>query len=115
MIFERGDICIADLNPVQGSEQSGIRPVIVFQHNEIAKYSSTVIIIPLTSNLRISELPTYIIILPNDNGLNEKSVALCQQISVIDKSRIRKTIGKINSTTLFELESTLLLTLGYDN
>jgi mRNA interferase MazF len=102
-------------NKHTSSEQSGIRPVIVFHNNEIAKYSSTVIIIQLTTNLRRSELPTCVLISPNHNGLNEKPVALCHQIRVIDKSRIKMNIGKINSTTLFELESTILLTLGYDN
>lgn len=114
MIFERGDLCIADLNPVQGSEQSGIRPVIVFQNNEISHYSSTIIIIPLTTNLRRADLPTCITILPDGNELNEKSVALCHQIRVIDKSRIKKKIGKISPLNLFELEATVLLTLGYD-
>jgi len=69
VIYERGDLCIADLNPVQGSEQSGIRPVIVFQNNEIARYSSTIIIIPLTTNLRRADLPTCITILPDRNEL----------------------------------------------
>jgi mRNA interferase MazF len=114
MRLERGDICIADLNLVQGSEQSGIRPVIIFQNNEIALYSSTIIIVPLTTNLRRAELPTCFEILPDKNGLEEKSVVLCHQIRVIDKSRIKKQIGKINSQTLFELETTILLTLGFE-
>ena len=111
MIFERADICIADLNPVQGAEQSGIRPVIVFQNNNISK----IIIIPLTTNLRRAELPSCILISPESNGLNEKSVALCHQIRVIDRKRIIKKIGKINNNILFEIETTLLLTLGYYN
>jgi len=114
MIFERGEICIADLNPVQGSEQSGIRPVIVFQNKRIAHFSSTIIIIPLTTNIRRAELPSCLTISPFESGLNEKSVALCHQIRVIDKSRIKKKIGKITQVTLFELETTLLFTLGYD-
>lgn len=113
MIYERGTLCIADLNPVQGSEQSGIRPVIVFQNNEIARYTSTIIIIPLTTNIRRAALPTSVTISQSESGLNEKSVALCHQIRVIDKSRIKKKIGKINEVTLFELETTVLLTLGY--
>lgn len=94
--FRAGDICIADLNHVQGSEQFGIRPVIVFQNNEIAQYSFTIIIIPLTTNLKRAELPTCVSILQSESGLVEKSVALCHQIRVIDKSRIKKKIGKIS-------------------
>ena len=115
MIFERADICIADLNPVQGSEQSGIRPVIIFQNNNISQYSSTIIIIPLTTNLRRAELPSCVLIPPESNGLIENSVALCHQIRVIDRKRIIKKIGKINNNILFEIETTLLLTLGYYN
>lgn len=114
MIFERGDICIADLNPVQRSEQSGIRPVIVFQNNEIARYSSTIIIIPLTTNIRRAELPTCYLLRSDDSNLIEESVALCHQIRVIDKSRIKKKIGTVNAFDLFELETTVLLTLGYE-
>ncbi|MDT3738865.1 MAG: type II toxin-antitoxin system PemK/MazF family toxin [Candidatus Kapabacteria bacterium] len=114
MIFERGDICIADLNPVQGSEQSGIRPVIIFQNNDIIQYSSTLIIIPFTTNLKRAVLPTCLKIIPDESGLEEVSVALCHQIRVIDKTRIKKKISKLNSTTLFELETTVLLTLGYE-
>jgi mRNA interferase MazF len=114
MNYGRGDICIADLNPVRGSEQSGIRPVIVFQNNSISNFSTTIIIIPLTTNLRRAELPTCIQILPDESGLDEKSVALCHQIRVIDKSRIKMKVGRINESTLFELESTILLTLGYE-
>lgn len=114
MIFQRGDICIADLNPVEGSEQSGIRPVIIFQNKEINLYSSTTIIIPLTTNLRRAELPSCVTIHPDENNLHEKSVALCHQIRVIDKTRIKKIIGSINSINLFELEATVLFTLGYE-
>ena len=114
MIFNRADVCIADLNPVQGSEQSGIRPVIIFQNNEIALYSSTIIIIPLTTNMRRASLPTCVTIIPGSTGLDQQSVALCHQIRAIDKSRIKKRIGTLNNTTLFELEATILLTLGIE-
>jgi mRNA interferase MazF len=114
MILRRGDLCIANLNPVRGSEQSGIRPVIIFQNNQLNRFTSTVIIIPLTTNLRRAELPTCVTISAEENEINETSVALCHQIRAIDTSRIIKRISQISELTLFELEATVLLTLGYE-
>jgi len=113
-MVNRGDIWIADLNPIQGSVQSGVRPVIIFQNSIIAQYSSTIIIIPLTSNLRRADLPTCLKILADSNGLDEDSVALCHQIRAIDKSRLKNKIGSINSSTMIDLESVVLFSLGFD-
>lgn len=114
MILSRGDICIADLNPVRGSEQSGIRPVIVLQNDDISRFSSTVIIIPLTSNTRRAKLPSCISLLPGETGLEHESAALCHQIRAIDRTRLRKIIGSLNYSKLFELEAALLYTLGFE-
>ena len=78
----RGDIYLADLNPSRGSEQAGIRPVIIIQHNNIDRFTSTVVVIPLTSNLRRAQIPGTMVIPAGQGGLNQESVALCYQIVV---------------------------------
>jgi len=79
MIPRRGEVWLADLNPTKGSEQAGVRPVIIFQNTLISKFSSTVITIPLTTNLKRAALPTSILLSKNEGGLDADSVALCHQ------------------------------------
>lgn len=86
----RGDIYLADLNPSRGSEQAGIRPVIIVQHNNIDRFTSTVVVIPLTSNLRRTQIPRTMVIPAGQGGLNQESVALCYQIVVIDRQRLQR-------------------------
>jgi mRNA interferase MazF len=86
----RGDIYLADLNPSRGSEQAGIRPVIIVQHNNIDRFTSTVVVIPLTSNLRRAQIPRTMVIPAGQGGLNQESVALCYQIVVIDRQRLQR-------------------------
>ncbi len=81
MKTERGEIWIATLNPIQGSEQAGIRPVIIFQENTISQFTTTIITIPLTTNLKRSSLPSCLLIPKNEGGLNQDSVALCHQLN----------------------------------
>jgi mRNA interferase MazF len=114
MTIERGEVWLADLNPTKGSEQGGTRPVIVFQNEIISQFSTTIIIIPLTSNLRRASLPTCLLILANEGGLNQDSVALCYQLRVIDKTRLQRKLGKLSLETIANLEDKVLLTLGYE-
>jgi len=111
--MERGEIWLANLNPTQGSEQRGIRPVIIFQENTVSKITTTVITIPITSNLRRASLPTCLQISSGEGGLKQNSVALCHQIRVLDQTRLLKKLGKLEPSTLTALETTLLFTLGY--
>lgn len=113
MNFRRGEIYIANLNPIKGSEQAGIRPVIVFQNEILSNFTKTVIIIPLTTNLRRSSLPTTLLISEKEANLKTQSVALCHQIRSIDKSRLNKLIGNLSSENLFELDLIVQFTLGY--
>ncbi|MGK7941768.1 MAG: type II toxin-antitoxin system PemK/MazF family toxin [Crocosphaera sp.] len=113
MKIERGEIWIAILNPTQGSEQAGIRPVIIFQENTISQFTTTIITIPLTTNLRRSSLPSCLFIPQNEGGLNQDSVALCHQLRVLDKTRLRRKLGKLSLTLINQLESIVLFTLGY--
>lgn len=113
MKIERGDIWIATLNPTQGSEQAGTRPVIIFQENTISQFTTTIITIPLTTNLKRSSLPSCLLIPQKEGGLNQDSVALGHQLRVLDKSRLRRKIGQLNSEIINQLERVVLLTLGY--
>ena len=112
MTASRGEIWLADLNPTQGSEQAGVRPVIVFQNNIISKFSTTVLAIPLTTNLRRASLPTAVQISKGEAGLDEPSVALCHQLRALDKTRLRRKLGTISSATLSAIEACRLFTLG---
>ncbi len=113
MIIKRGEVWLATLDPVQGSEQAGTRPVIIFQENTLSKFTTTVITIPVSSNLRRAELPTCIQISSGEGGLNQDSVALCHQIRVLDKTRLTKKLGQLEPETIELLETTVLFTLGY--
>ncbi|QSJ18537.1 type II toxin-antitoxin system PemK/MazF family toxin [Nostoc sp. UHCC 0702] len=113
MKLERGEIWLADLNPTKGSEQGGTRPVIIFQNEVVSQFSTTVITIPLTTNLRRASLPTCLLIPANEGGLERDSVALCYQLRVIDQSRLQRKLGKLSLEIMTILEGKVLLTLGY--
>ena len=113
MTITRGEVWLANLNPTQGSEQAGIRPIIIFQENTLSKFTTTVITIPVTSNLRRAALPTCIQISNGEGGLNQESVALCHQLRVLDKTRLIKKLGQLEPETITALETTVLFTLGY--
>ncbi len=105
-MIRKGDIYYAMLNPVMGSEQGGIRPVLVIQNNLANKYSPTVIVAPITSILKKKELPTHIIIDKKD-FLKSKSMILLEQIRVLDKSRLKEYIGKLKDSEVKEIERKL--------
>ena len=112
MTVKRGDVWLANLNPTQGSEQTGTRPVIIFQNNSINKFTSTLLAIPLTTNLRRAKLPSCVKINKGDGGLDSDSVALCHQLRVLDKVRLRRKLGKVSKQTIEEIESCVLFTIG---
>ena len=89
--MNRGEIYYADLSPVVGSEQGGYRPVLILQNNKGNKYSTTVIVAPISSRMTKNDLPTHVIIEPS--FLEKKSVILLEQIRTIDKKRIDEKLG----------------------
>lgn len=99
MKIKSGDIFYARLDPVVGSEQSGIRPVIVVQNNIGNRFSPTIVIIPITSNISKNKLPTHVIL--ENTKLNKRSMALVEQIRTLDKSRL---LEKITVTEKSDLE-----------
>lgn len=92
MLVRRGDIFYADLNPVVGSEQGGIRPVLVVQNDIGNKYSPTVIIAAITSQIDKAKLPTHVELKSADYGLEKDSVILLEQLRTIDKRRLKEKI-----------------------
>ncbi len=110
---KRGEVWLVNLDPTQGSEQAGTRPVIIFQNDIISQFSTTVITIPLTTNQRRASLPICLPIQQGDGGLTQNSVALCFQIRVLDKTRLIRRLGQISADTLARLEEVVLVTLGY--
>lgn len=112
--LKRGEIWLANLDPSQGSEQAGTRPIIVFQNDFISQFSTTTIVIPLTTNQRRASLPVCIPIQQGEGGLSKDSVALCFQMRALDKTRLVKRLGQLNDRIIRELENVVLLTLGYE-
>lgn len=95
MVIKRGDMYYADLSPVVGSEQGGIRPVLIIQNDTGNKYSPTVIAAAITSQTGKTKLPTHIEINAENVGLKSNSIVLTEQIRTIDKSRLKEKIGHI--------------------
>ena len=108
----RGDITLCDLNPVVGSEQSGIRPVLVLQINRANEVSPHTIIAPFTTKIRQVLLPSHVLIPADEGGLSLDSVLLCEQIRVIDKRRIVKILGHVSAEYLQQVEESLRIILG---
>ena len=100
MVVKRGDMFYADLSPVVGSEQGGIRPVLIIQNDLGNKYSPTVIAAAITSQTNKTKLPTHIELGGNTKGLKSNSVILTEQIRTIDKSRLKEKIGHIDDMTI---------------
>lgn len=112
MIVKRGDIFYADLSPVVGSEQGGVRPVLVIQNNIGNKYSPTIIISAITSQINKAKLPTHVEITAPDYGLPKDSVVLLEQIRTIDKKRLRERIGRFNDEMMEIVDGCLKISLG---
>lgn len=113
MVVKRGDMFYADLSPVVGSEQGGVRPVLIIQNDVGNKHSPTVIAAAITSQTGKSKLPTHIEIGSQNNGLKADSVILTEQIRTIDKSRLKEKIGHINDEhVMAELNNALGVSFG---
>ncbi len=108
----RGEVWLADLNPVRGSEQAGVRPVLVFQNDFLNRLTTTVLAIPFTTNLRRAALPSCVVVSKGEGGLAGDSVALCHQLRVLDSARLRPRLGTLGPQTLSAVESKMLFTMG---
>jgi len=107
----RGDLYYADLNPVVGSEQGGIRPVLVIQNDTGNKYSPTIIVSAISSRTEKTTLPTHRL-LSSPTELNRHSVALLEQIRTIDKQRLRDYIGALDEDDMSAVDLALAVSVG---
>lgn len=115
MVIKRGDMFYADLSPVVGSEQGGIRPVLIIQNDLGNKYSPTVIAAAITSQTGKNKLPTHIEIDSQTCGLKNNSVVLTEQIRTIDKSRLKEKIGHIDDEKIInQVNSALGVSFGLE-
>ena len=108
-MIHRGEIYYADLSPVVGSEQGGYRPVVVLQNNKGNRYSTTIIVAPISSKLTKNPLPTQVMV--ENNCLEKKSVILLEQIRTIDKQRIREKVGFIDNKVMQQINEAIKTSL----
>lgn len=111
-MIKRGELYFADLSPVIGSEQGGIRPVLIVQNDIGNKYSPTVIAAAITSRLDKAKMPTHIELSQLEYGLERDSVVLLEQIRTIDKSRLREKIGEISEEKMNQVNKAMMISLG---
>ena len=111
-IVKRGDIFYADLSPVVGSEQGGLRPVLIVQNDTGNKHSPTVIAAAITSQTSKARLPTHIELNAQSVGLTRDSVILLEQIRTIDKSRLRERMGKLDDNTMMKVDNAIAVSFG---
>ena len=112
MSVKRGDIYYADLSPVVGSEQGGLRPVLIIQNDIGNKYSPTVIAAAITSRLGKTRLPTHIDIYADKVGLAKDSVVLLEQIRTLDKRRLKEKMGHLDDGIMAEVNSAIAVSFG---
>ena len=112
MDINRGEIYYADLSPVVGSEQGGIRPVLVVQNDVGNKYSPTVIAAAITSRMTKSKLPTHIDVLGEHVGLSKDSVILLEQIRTLDKKRLKEKMGHLDDKVMSEVNEAITISFG---
>ena len=112
---KRGDIYFADLSPVVGSEQGGMRPVLIVQNNVGNRYSPTVIAAAITSQINKARLPTHIELSAQSFGLTKDSVILLEQIRTIDKKRLKEKMGKLDESVMHQVDEALAVSFGLAN
>ena len=112
MSVKRGDIYYADLSPVVGSEQGGLRPVLIIQNDVGNKYSPTVIAAAITSRLGKTRLPTHIDIYADKVGLSKDSVVLLEQIRTLDKRRLKEKMGHLDDGVMSEVNNAIAVSFG---
>lgn len=112
MLIKRGDIFYADLDPVVGSEQGGIRPVLIVQNNVGNKYSPTLVVLPI-STAKNHYLPTHIYI-QGSKALPRNSIVLAEQIRTIDRYRLREYVGSLDKEIMDEINKAMKISIGVD-
>ena len=109
---KRGDIYYADLSPVVGSEQGGMRPVLIVQNDTGNRYSPTVIVAAITSQTGKAKLPTHIDLAAQNSGLTRDSVVLLEQIRTLDKRRLREKMGRVDKELMDKIDAAIAVSFG---
>ena len=112
MLIKRGDIFYADLSPVVGSEQGGLRPVLIIQNDVGNKYSPTVIAAAITSRMTKNRLPTHIEVDATEYGLAKDSIILLEQIRTLDKKRLRERMGHLDDEMMDRVNNAIAVSFG---
>lgn len=112
MNIRRGDIYYADLSPVVGSEQGGIRPVLIVQNDVGNRFSPTVIAAAITSQRSKANLPTHITLNAEDSGLARDSIVLLEQIRTLDKHRLKERMGRLDHSSMNQVNHALSISFG---
>ena len=111
-VVKRGDIFYADLSPVVGSEQGGVRPVLIVQNDTGNRHSPTVIAAAITSQTGKARLPTHISLAAMSCGLPKDSVVLLEQIRTLDKRRLREHMGRVDGTMMKQVDTAIAVSFG---
>ena len=109
---KRGDIFYADLSPVVGSEQGGVRPVLIVQNDTGNRHSPTVIAAAITSQMGKARLPTHISVAPTKCGLPKQSIILLEQVRTLDKRRLREHMGKVDERVMKQVDNAIAVSFG---
>lgn len=112
--IKRGELYYADLSPVVGSEQGGVRPVLIVQNDVGNKFSPTVIAAAITSQINKAKIPTHIEVKASEVGLPKDSVVLLEQLRTLDKRRLKEKIGALDIKKMKMVDSALLISLGFN-
>lgn len=112
--MQRGEVYFADLSPVVGSEQGGVRPVLVIQNDIGNRFSPTVIVAAITAQIQKAKLPTHVEIKADVHGFERDSVILLEQIRTLDKQRLTDNITKLDDAMMEEIDHALEISLGLD-
>lgn len=110
MMIKRGDVYYADLSPVVGSEQGGVRPVVVVQNDKGNRYSKTVIVAPISKKMSKPPIPTHVVF--SDSSLSYVSMILCEQLRTIDKTRLGQWICTLDKKTLDKIDKAIIVSLA---
>ncbi|OUM97308.1 MAG: PemK family transcriptional regulator [Thermobacillus sp. ZCTH02-B1] len=112
MIVKRGDVFFADLSPVVGSEQGGVRPVLIIQNDIGNRFSPTVIVAAITAKIQKAKLPTHVELSAKEHGFERDSVVLLEQIRTIDKQRLTDKITHLDDETMKKVNESLSISVG---
>ena len=112
-MVKRGELYYADLSPVVGSEQGGVRPVLIVQNDVGNKYSPTIIAATVTSQIFKNKMPTHVNLNADEYGLPKDSIVLLEQIRTLDKRRLKEKIGELDDSAMRRVNEGLMISLGF--